>query len=117
MAKLPINALGSDLAARTIPNPFPLEQAGSADALGFPAAGRGVSGTGTFGESLEKAISAIESKTKAADDAAVKYASGEDIPIHTVIITAEEARLSIALAAAVRNKILEAYQEISRTAG
>ena len=117
MTKFPGSPLGSDLAARTLPNPFPVEQAGGAGSLGFPSAGRGVSGTGSFGESLEKAIADIETKTKEADVAAYKYASGDSIPIHTVIIAAEQARMSIALAAEVRNKVLEAYQELSRTAG
>jgi flagellar hook-basal body complex protein FliE len=115
--KFPGNPLGSDLAARSLPNPFPLEQAEGAGALGFPAAGTGISRTGTFGENLQKAIAEIEIRTKEADTAAVRYASGDPIPIHTVIIAAEQARLSIALAAEVRNKILEAYQELSRTAG
>lgn len=115
-AKLPAGS-GSELAARTLPNPFPLERTGSGGALGFPDAGAGVSGSGTFGQNLERAIAEIETKTKEADMAAYKYASGEAIPIHTVIIAAEQARLSIALAAEVRNKVLEAYQELSRTAG
>ncbi len=115
--KFPGNPLGSDLAARSLPNPFPLEQAERAGVPGFPADGTELSGTGTFGENLQKAIAEIETRTKEADSAAVRYASGDPIPIHTVIIAAEQARLSIALAAEVRNKILEAYQELSRTAG
>jgi flagellar hook-basal body complex protein FliE len=115
--KFPGNPLGSDLAARSIPNPFPLEQTESFGISGLPAAGTEVSRTGTFGENLQKAIAEIETKTKEADSAALRYASGESIPIHTVIIAAEQARLSIALAAEVRNKVLEAYQELSRTAG
>jgi flagellar hook-basal body complex protein FliE len=39
------------------------------------------------------------------------------VELHTVMIAAEQARLSIALAAEVRNKVIEAYQELARTAG
>ncbi len=115
--RFPGNPLGSDLAARSLPNPFPLEQAERGGAPEFPSAGAEIPQTGSFGENLQKAIAEIEARTKEADSAAVRYASGDSIPIHTVIIAAEQARLSIALAAEVRNKILEAYQELSRTAG
>lgn len=115
--KFPGNQPGPDLAARSIANPFPLEQTGNAGAPGFPAAGAEVSGSGTFGKNLEKAIADMETKTRTADAAAASYAAGGSIPIHTVIIAAEQARLSITLAAEVRNKVLEAYQELSRTAG
>lgn len=115
--KFPGNSLGSDLAARVLPNPFPLEQADRAGLAGLPTAETGVSGRETFGESLERAIEGIEAKNREADSAAARYASGEAVELHTVMIAAEQARLSIALAAEVRNKVIEAYQELSRTAG
>ena len=117
VAKLPVKTLGPDLAAKMLPNPFPVEQAEGAGLARFPSVRTGVPGTGSFGENLEKAIADIETKTKEADTAAARYAAGDSIPIHTVIIAAEQARLSISLAAEVRNKVLEAYQELSRTAG
>jgi flagellar hook-basal body complex protein FliE len=115
--RFPGNSLGSDLAARVLPNPFPLEQADKTGLAGLPAADAGVSGHETFGESLERAIEGIEAKNKEADSTAARYASGEEVELHTVMIAAEQARLSIALAAEVRNKVIEAYQELARTAG
>jgi len=73
--------------------------------------------TGGFGETLEKAINSVDDRMNAADTAAAKYAAGDNIEIHTVMIAAEQARLSITLASEVRNKVLEAYQELSRSAG
>jgi len=111
-AVFPGSLLSADLAARELKNPFPVERTGES---AFPAPS-GPS-AGGFGEKLEAALAEIDQKNREADSAAYKYASGENIPVHKVIIAAEQARLSIALAAEVRNKVLEAYQELSRTAG
>jgi len=113
--KFPGTPLGSDLAARSLPNPFPVERQENGGALGMPNTGK--QGGETFGESLEKAIEGIDARTREADLTASRYASGEQVEIHTVMIAAEQARLSIALAAEVRNKVIEAYQELARTAG
>jgi flagellar hook-basal body complex protein FliE len=40
--------------------------------------------------------------------------AGEDISVHEVMIAAEKAKLSLDLAIQVRNKAIEAYQEIMR---
>jgi flagellar hook-basal body complex protein FliE len=42
-------------------------------------------------------------------------ASGNAANLHTVMIHLEEARLSFQLLAQVRNRMLEAYQEVMRT--
>lgn len=104
-------AAGAERAALELPNPFPV-QGGTAPAAGYPAAG----GT-DFGSSLEKALEGVDSKMREADATAAAYASGGPVEIHTVIIAAEQARLAITLAAEVRNKVLEAYQELTRTVG
>lgn len=93
--------VGGDTAVRSIPNPMPAA----------PASGGG------FGASLDEAVNGLEAQAKAADDMAYKYAAGEPVEMHRVIIAAEQARLSITLAAEVRNKVLEAYQELTRSAG
>ena len=42
------------------------------------------------------------------------FINGEDIDIHQVMLASEEAKMSIELAVQIRNKIVEAYQEISK---
>lgn len=42
------------------------------------------------------------------------YAMGENIPVHDVMISLENAKLSFQFAVQVRNKLVEAYQEITR---
>lgn len=115
LAGLTGRAAGGLSGAEPIRNPFPSVSAerlveGFASPALPPA-------PGSFGDKLEKALSEVEAKGLAADVTAAKYASGEAIPVHKVIIAAEQARLSIALAAEVRNKALEAYQELVRTPG
>ncbi len=67
-----------------------------------------------FSYLLDKA----QEKIDIADQTAYMYAKGEsDIPVHKVMISAEEARLSVQLLAEVRNKVLDSYNELIRTAG
>lgn len=42
------------------------------------------------------------------------YAAGKDIPLHQVMMKVNRAELSLQLATQVRNKMISAYQEISR---
>jgi len=42
------------------------------------------------------------------------FINGKDVDIHQVMLSAEEAKMSIETAVQVRNKIVEAYQEINR---
>lgn len=42
------------------------------------------------------------------------FASGEDVALHDVMIASEKSGVAIQLATQLRNKLLEAYQEISR---
>lgn len=51
------------------------------------------------------------------NDAAVKsqqLALGENVELHQVMVTTEKANLALQLTIQVRNKIVEAYQEIMR---
>ena len=43
-----------------------------------------------------------------------QLAAGEPVELHDVMIAMEEADLSLRLALQVRNKLVEAYQEIQR---
>lgn len=68
----------------------------------------------SFGEMLETAIQQVEQDQKNANTAAVQLASGETTDIAQVMIASERANLSLGLALQVRNKMIEAYQEIMR---
>ncbi|MDN5330952.1 MAG: flagellar hook-basal body complex protein FliE [Tepidanaerobacteraceae bacterium] len=68
----------------------------------------------SFSDVLKKAFETINGYQKNYDDTLRKMLAGEDINIHEIMIAAEKAKLSLDLAIQVRNKALEAYQEIMR---
>ena len=75
-----------------------------------PAAPSGES----FGEVLKNSLSEVNRTQVAADRAAEQIAAGETKNLHEAMIKLEEADLSLRLVVQMRNKALEAYQEIMR---
>lgn len=67
-----------------------------------------------FGQVLGNAIQALNQKEDTANQAIAGLAAGEDIEIHQVMMAMQEAEISFQLALEVRNKIVDAYQEIMR---
>jgi flagellar hook-basal body complex protein FliE len=51
---------------------------------------------------------------KQSDALAEAYAAGQDIEIHDLMIALQQTEVAFDLAVQVRNKIVEAYQEIMR---
>lgn len=68
----------------------------------------------SFGEVLVNALNEVNQAQLKADGMVKKFLAGEVQDIHQVTIAMEEARLMMQLAVEVRNKLVEAYQEISR---
>jgi len=67
---------------------------------------------------FQQLLDKTDEKIRIADEIAYKFAEGkDDIPIHTLMISAEEARLHIQLLCEVRNKLVDSYHELVRTAG
>ena len=77
---------------------------------GTPEAGK----AGGFGQALTDAISGISDAQNAADDASVRLAAGDPIDLHEVMLARETASLQFQLAVQVRNKLVEAYQDVMR---
>jgi len=82
---------------------------------------QGVDPTGTagtqgvdFGQILSQGIENLQGLHDKADQLAVQAATGDLNAIHDYTITATEAAVSTQLTTAVRNKALEAFQEIMR---
>lgn len=59
-------------------------------------------------------LSHNEALYKNATEKAMKYAAGENIPVHDVMVSMQNAKLSFQFAVQVRNKLVESYQEITR---
>ena len=68
----------------------------------------------SFGDFLQEYISDINKEQAKADVAAVNLATGKYKNIHEAMIQMEKAALSFQLLVQVRNKALDAYQEMMR---
>ena len=67
-----------------------------------------------FGDVMSQAIGKVSESQANADNAVKQFMSGEQTEIHSVMLAMEQARLSMLMAVEVRNKVVEAYQEVSR---
>lgn len=83
-----------------------------------PAGPGGVQATGgaDFASLLTGGIERLDALHQRADHLAVQAATGDLSQLHDYTITATEAAVSTQLTTAVRNKALEAFQEIMRMA-
>ena len=70
-------------------------------------------GTG-FGDLLTQSIARVEQVRGEAADAVGRLLSGEGGELHTAALAAQRAELSFELFLQVRNKAVQAYQEIMR---
>jgi flagellar hook-basal body complex protein FliE len=68
----------------------------------------------SFGDLLNDALDKVNQAQLHSSDIKLKFVTGEVEDVHQVTIAAEEAKVAISLALEVRNKIVEAYQEMSR---
>jgi len=85
--------------------------AGLADAAGLGA--NGVA-RGDFASWIAREIGSVNEKIASADTQLQRLATGEVENLHQVMIGLEEAKVSFQLMVQVRNKLLEAYQDILR---
>ncbi len=67
-----------------------------------------------FGELLTNALRQLQSVSAEANAKLQAMATGEDVELHDVMLALEMETLAISLATEVRNKVVEAYREISR---
>ncbi|MGX9133659.1 flagellar hook-basal body complex protein FliE [Rummeliibacillus sp. JY-2-4R] len=70
--------------------------------------------TESFGTILKNAISVVNDSQLASDNITNKLVNGENVELHDVMITAQKANITLNTALSVRNKVVEAYQEIMR---
>lgn len=99
--------------ARTL-RPFGPGELGPLSPDTIVAPGNQVQAQPSFENVLGQLVEEINSKQLAAGDAVHGLLSGENIPLHRVMIATEEASVAFQLMVEVRNKLLEAYQELMR---
>lgn len=67
-----------------------------------------------FYKYLKEELNKVNNTQIKAEQATMDLITGESTDIHQVMIATEEARLSLELAVQIRNKLVEAYQELTR---
>lgn len=68
----------------------------------------------SFSGYLQEKLDGVNKLQIRAEESTEAFIKGEDIEIHQVLLNTEEAQLSLQLAIEIRNKMVEAYQEINR---
>ncbi|MDW0109234.1 flagellar hook-basal body complex protein FliE [Sporosarcina aquimarina] len=67
-----------------------------------------------FGNFLKEAIQDVNTAQVQSDVMTEKLVRGEDVDLHNVMITAQKASIALNATMEVRNKVIEAYQEVMR---
>lgn len=70
--------------------------------------------TSSFMSMLNEQLNEVNNKGLESEKLTTAAISGQDVMPHQVTMAAEEAKLSLEMAVQVRNKIVEAYQELNR---
>jgi flagellar hook-basal body complex protein FliE len=71
--------------------------------------------TKQFGTFLQDALNQVNDRQLTVDKLNRQFASGELTDVHKLLIATEKASLGLELTVQIRNKAIEAYQEIMRT--
>jgi flagellar hook-basal body complex protein FliE len=94
---------------------------GGIDGAGAASGGPGIAGeqaaggTGqSFVDSLGDALGQLNTQLNAADSSMAQFASGGSSDLHTVMLEMQEASIGLKVGVQVRDRLLEAYQEIMR---
>lgn len=88
---------------------FPVRGLGAAEEGAAPQAG-----DKSFGQVLSDALGQVNSLQKNAEQASLDLAAGKIQDVSEVVIATEKASVALQLTMQVRNKVIDAYQEIMR---
>ena len=67
-----------------------------------------------FGDMLEKNIEKVSALDKQSDALTQQFVTGQNVPLHQVMIASEKASVAMNLTLQIRNKLVSAYQEMMR---
>ena len=71
--------------------------------------------TPSFGQTLQNAMTQVNDLQLKSGEMTRAFASGQISDVHSVMIASEQATIAVQMATQVRNKVVDAYQEIMRT--
>jgi flagellar hook-basal body complex protein FliE len=81
--------------------------------IGSPTAASGPSGnTRSFANTLQDAMEAVDQSQARADDKLAELAAGKTPDIHGTMIALQEADITLRTMVSVRDKVVDAYQQI-----
>ena len=86
----------------------------SGDALGIVPSNRKKGGDSEFLDTLRSFAAQVDGEIHDADSKAQEFAVGKRYDLHEIMIATEKADLSFRLLLQIRNKLMDAYQEIMR---
>lgn len=69
----------------------------------------------SFGASLGRALDEVNELQLRSEEKVEAFVKGEDVPLHEVVLSQEEAEISFRLMLEVRDQLFRAYQELIRT--
>ena len=93
-------------------NPIsPIRNAPAPELIRPPGQG---SGSGEFRSLLEGAIRPVENARGMAADSVERFLAGEGEELHSTVLAVQKAEMALDLFLQVRNKVVQAYQEIMR---
>jgi flagellar hook-basal body complex protein FliE len=70
--------------------------------------------TVSFGEMLNNQLKNLQELQSTADDLTTKMVTGEVQDLSKVMIATEEANIALQMTVQIRNKVIDAYQEVSK---
>jgi flagellar hook-basal body complex protein FliE len=74
----------------------------------------GTTGTGSFADAIGVAIGQVEGAQASADQTASNFLVGGQGDVHSVALASQKAELSMEMFQQVRNKFVQAYQEVMK---
>jgi len=94
--------------------PMPITGVGGAGSL--PLSGTSGSGSrpGDFQKLFESAVNKVEGMRVNAEQSAERFLSGESEELHQTALATQRAEIAFDLFLQVRNKVVQAYQEVMR---
>ena len=72
------------------------------------------SSKGSFQNVLKESLDKLNEKQVQSDAITNDFVAGNDVEVHEMLLSMEEAKMSMQLAIQVRNKVVEAVQELTR---
>lgn len=72
-------------------------------------------GGSAFKSVLQNAVQSVEQTRVEANQTVSSFLNGEDVELHTTVLAAQKAELSFEMFLQMRNKVVQAYQEVMRS--